>query len=108
MHKLYVIKFDQNADEDPDALIYENTLGGVPVWTRRSAGDYAGTLEGVAPNVNKIWSPSLLYRNGDGVLVEVAVGRLNPNALRITSTNLETGEPEDLFGSVDIEIRVYI
>lgn len=44
--KKYVALLTQTGTDAPVATVLENTLGGVPVWTRDSTGNYLGTLAG--------------------------------------------------------------
>lgn len=44
--KKYVAKVTQSSTNDPVATIFENSLGGVPVWTRSGAGSFNCTLAG--------------------------------------------------------------
>ena len=42
--KVYIALLTQNGTNAPVATVLKNTLGGVPVWTRNSVGDYSATL----------------------------------------------------------------
>ena len=53
--KKYVAKLDQSGTADPEVTVFENSLGGVPVWTRSSAGSCLCTLAGAFLN-NKVIS----------------------------------------------------
>ena len=46
-YKVYTALISQAGTAAPTAIVLENTLGGVPVWTRSSTGIYLATLAGV-------------------------------------------------------------
>ena len=46
-YKVYTALLTQSGTNPPVAIVLENTLGGTPVWTRDSAGNYNATLSGV-------------------------------------------------------------
>jgi hypothetical protein len=45
-YKVYSVRLDQSGTNAPVATILENTLSGIPVWSRWSAGCYELTLAG--------------------------------------------------------------
>lgn len=47
--KVYRALLSQSGTDAPVATALENTLGGVPVWTRDDLGDYRATLTGAFP-----------------------------------------------------------
>jgi hypothetical protein len=49
-----------------DTVVLENTLGGVPVWSRLEAGNYKATLAGAFPVSKTFVSVSACYDGADG------------------------------------------
>lgn len=45
-YKIYTALLSQIEENDPTAIVLENTLGGEVVWTRMYGGTYKGTLQG--------------------------------------------------------------
>lgn len=49
-YKVYTAFLTQSGTNDPIATVIENTLGGTPIWTRNSAGNYTATLTSAFPS----------------------------------------------------------
>lgn len=48
-YKSYTALVSQSEENDPTAIVLENTLGGEVIWTRMYTGAYKATLEGAFP-----------------------------------------------------------
>jgi hypothetical protein len=93
--KRYVVLLSQSGEDDPTAIVLENSLGGTVVWTRSSAGSYVGTLNGVF-TVNKTWIIAATHGLSG---VGAAPGSVN-------AVTVQTDGDDALDGNA-IEIRVF-
>lgn len=64
-YKKYVALLSQTGQDDPVATVLENTLGGVPVWTRYSMGQYLCTLPDAFPKLKTFCSVTRGYDWGN-------------------------------------------
>ena len=94
-YKIYRALLAQSGTSAPVATILENTLGGVPVWSRSAMGDYLLTLAGAFPA-----GKTLILCQADAETAQAITfngGRLSDNQLEFSCfTNTITG------GSIDI------
>lgn len=85
-YKVYSALVSQTGTSAPTAVILENTLGGTPVFSYVSEGEYRMTLSGAFPQL-KYFSPfPISYYNstpGDGVITYYWF-RENDNSVLIT------------------------
>jgi hypothetical protein len=110
-YRVYTALLTQSGTNDPVPTVVDNTLGGVPVWTRAgTAGAYDITLNGAFP-VNKTLIFLTLYgTDADGRYVSQVnyAGSANNNERRIVIKNATTNAFADGIGALStIEIRVY-
>jgi hypothetical protein len=102
--KIYTALLSQSGAGAPTAIVLGTNEIGSIVWTRSSAGVYAGTLTGAFTS-NKTW---LIAQQGDqiGSFVNTILSWTSANAVALsTSDNL--GNLTDGFSNISIEIRVY-
>ena len=104
-YKVYTALLTQIDAEAPVATVLENTLGGIISWTRDSAGNYIGTLNGAFP-----LGKTVCFYTHDGWNGSTGYGgllRSSSNTVWMTFNN-PAGEYVDTQGQSDsIEIRVY-
>jgi hypothetical protein len=104
-YKVYTALLTQNNQSAPVPTVLENTLGGTVAWTRDSAGNYIGTLNG-AFTAGK----TVCFYTHDGYNGNTGFGgaiRKDSNTVWI-SFNDPSGTYIDSQGDSDsIEIRVY-
>lgn len=121
-YKKLVIGITQPNATGPTSSIFENTLGGTPIWTRNSAGNYYYTLAGTF--TTRLHMPPFSNGNGgsytyipllsSGTLVGYyTIRRDNDNRLQLLCFD-SVGNPTDLsdhIGNSQIlflpEIRIY-
>lgn len=95
-YSVYTATLNQSGTDAPVATVLQNTLGGVVVWTRQSAGTYVATLTG-AFTVNKTWASISLTA---GSLVGI-----QPNDVNSVIVSVPDGD--DILTNNAMEIRVY-
>ncbi|AWK04727.1 hypothetical protein HYN56_11030 [Flavobacterium crocinum] len=102
-YKAYTALLSQSGTNGPVAIVLENTLGGLPVWSRNSTGLYIATLSGVF-TANKT-TVSITGSFG-GIVTNGA--RTSENECTITTVKSDTSAYTDgvIYGTT-IEIRVY-
>lgn len=103
-YKSYIATLTQSGTNAPTANLLENSIGGTPVWSRDSAGNYRLTLTGLF-TANKV--VILMSQEND---VKNNAIRLSDNVVQITSSDTTGGSevPSDgLLSNTTIEIRVY-
>jgi hypothetical protein len=102
-YKIYVALLTQTGSSAPVATVLENTLGGTVVWTRSTAGVYAGTLSS-AFTLNKtfvVTSQSVASYED-----QIGASRFDSDIIAVTSWFGSTPF-DDRIQSTSIEIRVY-
>ena len=106
-YKIYTALLTQSGTNNPTVIVLENTLGGVPVWTRHAEGVFYGTLTGVfAEDKTAIFTGFNLSGNfGDAI--GIISRRLSSDIIEVL-TGVLGDVPYDgyLFKNM-IEIRVY-
>ena len=103
-YKSYIATLTQSGTSAPTANLLYSDLGGTPVWTRDSQGNYRLTITG-AFTASKV---VILMSQENGVKNNAI--RLDANIVQITSADISGGTefPDDGFLSdTSIEIRVY-
>jgi hypothetical protein len=104
-YKVYTALLSQQSEEDPTAIILENTLGDI-VWVRNYEGQYEGLLSGAFVE-NKTWVVinNLIPPIGDPIsTVQFWVDSIN--SVKIVNY-LNNFNAYDGFTNLSIEIRVY-
>jgi len=106
--KVYRAKVTQSGTNIPvSAIVFDNTLGGVPVWTRVAAGQYNLTLAG-AFGETKTFISRVDNVNSDAGLAWTNVGSVSDDAVQFTS---KSGDGMVILGDgffdCFLEIRVY-
>ncbi len=96
-YKVYTALLTQTGTENPIATVLQNTLGGIVVWRRTSAGSYEGRLAEAFPLI-KTWN--------------IIAGVLNVTVMssRITDVNtilVDTNATDGILNSTSLEIKVY-
>jgi len=103
-YKVYTAKLTQSGTNPPTALILENTLGGVPTFSRISAGYYAMTLAGTFNTLKTVCLGS--FANGviysAGGTLSVGVQSVDTIEFRVQNGGSATDSM-----SIFVEIRVY-
>ena len=99
-YKKYVALLTQVGSNPPTAVILENTLGGIPVWTYSTNGTYIATLSGAFTS-NKT---ALIISSIEGETV--AARRTSADAITVASFISGVGT-DDLFIGNTFEIIVY-
>lgn len=103
-YKKYVALLSQLSTSAPSAVVLENTLGAVPVWSYHSTGNYDLTLSG-AFTANKTFV--ILGQYSSAI---ISSNLISTNVVRISTEDASGGTPSALNGILDntaIEIRVY-
>jgi len=100
-YKIYAANLNQTGTDHPVATVFQNTLGGLPVWTRDSIGKYTATLASTFPT-GKVAIMISQGANQSSINNLLAAGRINDNSIF-----LWTGQLDDLMVNVFIEIRIY-
>lgn len=110
-YKVYTALLTQSGTDTPVATVLENTLGGIPVWTRNTIGTYTITLAGAFP-ITKTFCFLTITGNGDTdgrIITEINyAGAPNDNQRGFVIKNAATNLNSDGIGANScIEIRVY-
>lgn len=102
-YKVYTALLSQSGTNAPVATVLENTLGGLPVWSRNSAGLYIANLSG-AFTANK--TAFFITGSFGGIVTNGA--RTSESECTITTVKSDTSAYTDsvMYGTT-IEIRVY-
>lgn len=101
-YKVYTALLTQTATSAPTAVVLENTLGGVPVWTRTGAGIYRCTLAGAFTDLKTIaFVTETSSANGTRLTNYV----VPPDMVVFSTIDFLDYISEDWY--ISIEIRVY-
>lgn len=103
-YKSYVAIIEQSGTNAPVANVLENTLGGTPIWSYSSQGNYDCTLSG-AFTQNKIIFFTSQYPD-----VKINVQQISANVIRVVSSDTSGGSEfpfDGLMDNISLEIRVY-
>lgn len=101
-YKVYTALLSQAGTSAPTAVVLENTLGGVPVWTRTGAGIYRCTLVGAFTDLKTIaFVTETSSANGTRLTNYVAP----PDMVIFSTIDFLDYVTEDWY--ISIEIRVY-
>lgn len=100
--KRYVANLTQAGAAAPVATVLENSLGGTLVWSRNSAGAYAGTLAGAFPDAEKV--VALCGPLGTNEALDFSVSEPDQIVIVVTSAGVES---DDMLLRESIVIEVY-
>jgi len=109
-YQSYVALLTQSGTSDPVATILENTLGGVPVWTRSTTGTYAIQLTGAFPVGKTVCTLVVHANDSTGRIVSEYnyAGAPNDDSRGFVVQNATTNSNSDGIAALSwIEIRVY-
>jgi hypothetical protein len=107
-YKLYTALLTQTGTDAPVAIVLENTLGGVVVWSYENVGLYKGTLNDAFPEDKTAMFITSTRFNGDAFMCISLYGGDIPNAIAVETLELPTYiSQNDLLYYTTIEIRVY-
>ena len=109
--KVYRAHLTQSGSNIPTAVIFENSLGGVPAFVRSSSGIYTMTLASAWVNGKTFITIGQYGTNvvaGGGAAHRIQAVRTNGNVITIT-TGDDDGDAvdDDVLGTTPIEIFVY-
>lgn len=109
--KKYVALLSQTVTDPPVATVLENTLGGTPVWTYHSTGQYLCTLTGAFPKEKTFCLVTYGYDWGNQAVVYFGHS-INSDYLYMYAYDLQTGAPIDIQNGpigndLYVEIRIY-
>lgn len=107
--KCYIALLTQTGTNAPVATVLQNTLGGNPVWSYTSTGDYAITLAG-AWTANKTWAvcaTSFDTSNGLPVSGHCNVNNGDQDSFPLQLYNAEGTAVDDCLLLTAIQILVY-
>ena len=110
--KIYSVTLSQTSTSAPAATILKNTLGGVPVWARTSAGLYTCTLASAFPTDKVL---ILLGASGGNITATVAFDifaseHTNTSVLTLTSRQWAAGTvsmSDNLLLNTEFHVVVY-
>ena len=101
-YKVYTALLTQTGTTAPTETVFQNTLGGVIVWTRNGVGDYIGTLTGAFP-VDKTFVFSSSLGNSPADILQFYKDSVN-NVGVLTYSGAAS---DDILYYTSVEIRVY-
>ena len=106
--KVYRALLTQYSTNDPVVTVLENTLGGVPVWTRDGAGEYTCTATGLF-TVNKTLVNLKLYGDTAATQKRLEVAGLDANVFNFFQMDYTAGEnfTDTIAAPTWVEIIVY-
>ncbi len=104
--KVFRALLNQSGSNAPTAVVIENTLGGVPVWSRDSSGEYLLTLAGAFPDAAKIYWSAPVETTMLGVRYVIA-HRNDSDSIWVGTVDDSAIGRDDVFSSTPIEILVY-
>jgi hypothetical protein len=104
-YKVYRALLNQTGTDDPIPIVLENTLGGIPVWTRASQGYYDGTLANAFP-LAKTFHLTENIRHDSGGHLFYWLGWGSINIMSIRTYNF-SGLSDGILFYHPVEILVY-
>lgn len=103
--KVYRALLSQSGTDAPVAVVLENTLGGVPIYSRSSSGVYAATLSGAFPLGKTVVRASVDFWNSN--CYYIGVGLKDDSNIDIESRRFDAS-PSDLGDGYSVlEVLVY-
>jgi hypothetical protein len=106
-YQVYVALVSQTGTSAPTAIILQNTLGVVPVWTRYSAGIYRATYANTFTQDKTTILTSTNYMTDSGIIQVTCNSGYSPDMIQLISYNKTMVLTDDLLVRTAIEIRVY-
>lgn len=100
---VYTALLTQSGTSAPTADVLENTLGDI-VWTRQSAGNYIGTLEGAFTAGKTV---TMITNNWDNNVIYICGENSFPDSIYIETKSIPTVDVDDKLVKTPVEIRVY-
>ena len=105
-YKVYTALLSQTGTSNPIVVaVLENTLGGIPVWTRTAIGNYRCELAGVFIDLKTAVFTSMT--NSSGTVYGIKYFVVPPDDVFIVSLPSPSGDFDTEDGYISIEIRVY-
>lgn len=105
-YKIYRALVNQNGTDAPTVTVLENTLGGVPVFTRDGIGEYGITLTGAFTNNKTFFRCNGISGQGNTIITGINdVNSLNINTFNWGGTDDELDD--SLLDNSPLEIIVY-
>lgn len=104
-YKVYTALLSQSGTDAPTAVVLENTLGAVPVWSRTEAGTYRVTLTN-GFTITKTTVDAFLYRSSALNFIDTITVEKISNSVVEFLTFASFGSARD-GSSFQVEIRVY-
>ena len=109
--KVYRAHLTQSGSNIPTAVIFENSLGGVPAFVRSSSGIYTMTLSAAWVSAKTFITIAQFGTNavaGGGAAHRIQAVRTNANVITITTGDDDGNAVADgVLGTTPIEIFVY-
>ena len=105
--KVYVALLSQSGTDAPVATVLKNTLGGVPVWSYNSTGDYTATLAGAfTANKTAVFIVSKITIITDPVAGILMAESITVNTVNINSYGYDAGLvfADGLVAQIKIEV----
>ena len=106
-YKVYVALISQLGTSAPTAIILQNTLGVVPVWTRFSTGIYRATYANTFTQDKTTILTSTNYLPDSGIIQVTCNSGYSPDMIQLISYNKTMVLTDALLVRTAIEIRVY-
>jgi hypothetical protein len=104
--KVYRALLTQIGTDAPVATVLENTLGGLPVWSRTGTGEYKCLLNGVfTVDKTMFFVAPLANGNTGGFAIDGLINTVN--AVYITTVNYDNINNDTMLDKTPIEILVY-
>jgi hypothetical protein len=105
-YKVYAVVLNQTGVNAPIATILENTLSGIPVWTRSNLGEYMCTLLGAFPPGKTIIPNGGLITNDPSYVLYAKVSN-DVVAISVLDGSLSPQELGNYASNFSFEIKVY-
>lgn len=109
-YKIYVATVSQTGENDPVAVVLENTFGGELVWSRMDVGQYEITLSDAFPDMDKVIffaQNSQNIADADSYAIHIKKDTSSENFLQIETLLARVSTSDDVMHKASIEIRVY-
>ena len=105
-YKVYTVLATQSSTNAPTITVLENTLGGVPVWSYSTTGEYLATLAGAFVS----GKTAIFIQDGvktAGGNYYVTASRVSDNVIAVFSSDASFNGINGGISNRTIEIRVY-
>ena len=104
VYKVYRALLTQEGTDAPTAIVFENTLGGTPIWTRSDAGIYNCTLAGAFIGTKTHFIGVNGYSASTQMVFSISD---NDNEVQVVTTDLAGTLEDDRMYLNSVEIKVY-